>query len=324
MNCFIASAFGYSDVDEIYDKIICPVLKGLGLRPFRVDRVEHNDDIDDQIFSLIDRCQVCIADLTYARPSVYYEAGYAFGNGKPVIYIARADHFRARENDRAGNLRVHFDLQMKNIISWTESHDAFKRRLQSRLKHVIKPLLEQQEAADAEHHCEKAFAALSQNEQLTALRSKAVNLLRSRGYSRGASREDRRLGYGLYDTQLKKTSKKTYHQVHVLIRPSVNKADLKFIRYLWLSMLSKEEYEAVKRIESTCLIISLSPTRTALIKAQFPNWTPIDERTYSRSDFRSLGEDIPESAIITVMDSIRSVEQFSEKFRAFLQRFEGQ
>ena len=147
MNCFVASAFDHEDVDAIYDHAIHPVLKELKLHPFRVDRVEHNEDIDDRIFRLIDQSQLCIADLTFARPSVYYEAGYAFGSGKPVIYIARRDHFRAREDDEAGNLRVHFDLQMKNIIYWTNPNDAFRKRLRSRLKHVLRPLLRAQRTA---------------------------------------------------------------------------------------------------------------------------------------------------------------------------------
>ena len=107
MNCFVASAFHHHDVDTIYDLAIRPVLKELKIRPLRVDRVEHNDDIDDRIFRLIGQSQLCIADLTHARPSVYYEAGYAFGGGKPVIYIAReirGHHTGFRLSGRSGNL----------------------------------------------------------------------------------------------------------------------------------------------------------------------------------------------------------------------------
>src|SRR4029077_16552559 len=117
--CFVASAFDREDVDAIYDRAIRPVLKQLHLTVKRVDRIEHNDDIDDRILQLMLEADLCIADLTYARPSVYYEAGFVSGRDKPVIYVARADHFRAKDNDPEGNLRVHFDLQMRNIIPWT-------------------------------------------------------------------------------------------------------------------------------------------------------------------------------------------------------------
>src|SRR5512144_3286136 len=119
MKCFIASAFGHDDIDAIYDHCIVPTLRKLSVAPLRVDRVKHNEDIDNKIFELLDSADFVIADLTYARPSVYYEAGYAAGKSKPVVYIAKHDHFKARGDDLYGNFRVHFDLQMKNIISWT-------------------------------------------------------------------------------------------------------------------------------------------------------------------------------------------------------------
>jgi nucleoside 2-deoxyribosyltransferase len=102
MICFVASAFDHKDIDAIYDKVVRPTLQKLKIRCTRVDRIEHNDDIDDKIFALMNAADFCIADLTYARPSVYYEAGYMFGCKKPVIYIARSDHFRAKVPDPHG------------------------------------------------------------------------------------------------------------------------------------------------------------------------------------------------------------------------------
>jgi nucleoside 2-deoxyribosyltransferase len=99
MKCFVASALGCSDVDRIYDRVVRPTLNEISIKPVRVDRVEHNDDMDDKICALIRSADICIADLTYARPSVYYEAGYAFGLGKPVIYIVKGDHFTPKPNE---------------------------------------------------------------------------------------------------------------------------------------------------------------------------------------------------------------------------------
>jgi hypothetical protein len=140
--CLVASALGHDDVDALYDEVIKPLLKDLDVVALRVDRVEHNDDIDDRIFALLNSASFCIADLTYARPSVYYEAGYAAGQGKPVIYVVRADHFRRRSHveDPYGNLRVHFDLQMKNIIDWDDSSARFRERLARRVRFVLRGL----------------------------------------------------------------------------------------------------------------------------------------------------------------------------------------
>ncbi|MDZ7794931.1 MAG: hypothetical protein U5P10_14935 [Spirochaetia bacterium] len=89
LHCFIASAFGYSDIDQIYDNGITKALSNLNIIPHRVDRENHNDDIDDKIIELLNTCDICIADLTYSRPSVYYEAGYFKGLGKQVIFTVR-------------------------------------------------------------------------------------------------------------------------------------------------------------------------------------------------------------------------------------------
>lgn len=87
LRCFVASAFGKNDVDQIFKKCLRPVLRVNSIRAYRVDVVEHNDDIDDKIYELIDTADLVIADLTYARPSVYFEAGYALGKGIPVILL---------------------------------------------------------------------------------------------------------------------------------------------------------------------------------------------------------------------------------------------
>ena len=140
LRCFVASAFGHSDVDKVFTHGIRPVLKQLGIAAQRVDKIEHNDDIDDRIFTLLNKADLCIADLTYARPSVYYEAGYAAGQGKPVIYIVRTDHFRRRtpDEDPQDKLRVHFDLQMKNIIRWDGSLSKFQSQLTKRIRFVLR------------------------------------------------------------------------------------------------------------------------------------------------------------------------------------------
>jgi len=189
MKCFVASAFGRADVDAVYDRCVCPALKSVTSQPLRVDRIEHNGDIDDMIYRLLDSADFAIIDLTYARPSVYYEAGYAFGSGKPVIYIARSDHFKARDDDPDGLLRVHFDLQMKNIVSWSTANDAFRKRLESRLRYVLAPLLKQQRENEEQARERQQFARLSQKSQLEALAAKAVALLRVRGFAVGQPKD---------------------------------------------------------------------------------------------------------------------------------------
>jgi nucleoside 2-deoxyribosyltransferase len=76
LRCFVAMAFGQKDTDAIF-RALRKTLGPLGVNAQRVDRIEHNDNIDTRIISEIEAADLVIADLTYARPSVYFEAGYA-------------------------------------------------------------------------------------------------------------------------------------------------------------------------------------------------------------------------------------------------------
>jgi nucleoside 2-deoxyribosyltransferase len=87
--CFVAMAFGRDDTDAFYEKQILPTLKRNGVRPVIINRRQSNDDINFQIFDQLDKADFCIADLTYTRPSVYFEAGYA-QRSIPVIYTVRS------------------------------------------------------------------------------------------------------------------------------------------------------------------------------------------------------------------------------------------
>ena len=152
------------------------------MTPLRVDRVEHNEDIDKKIFESLDAADFVIADLTYARPSAYYEAGYAAGKSKPVIYIVRSDHFKARDNDPHGNFRVHFDLQMRNIIAWSGPDRAFSDRLHNRVRLVLRPL-ERANKQNLKLNTERSeFNGLPIYDRLGILQKACTDLLRSRSF----------------------------------------------------------------------------------------------------------------------------------------------
>jgi hypothetical protein len=182
VTCFIASAIGRPDVDDILDRAVIPVFDALHIRGSRVDRVEHNDDIDETIFHLIDEADFCLVDLTYARPSVYYEAGYAVGSGKPVIFIARSDHFSAKVDDPQGLLRIHFDLQMKNIIPWSAPTGPFRERLRRRVNHVVRPILRKASQSEKQEDERRQFGKLPATVQIQRLTNTALNILRRRGF----------------------------------------------------------------------------------------------------------------------------------------------
>ena len=169
LRCFVAMAFDHDDTDAVF-KIIQATVKPLQIQAIRIDRVEHNDDIDDRIIREIKNADFTIADLTYARPSVYFEAGFA-QRSVPVIYKVRSDHFNPRGDDPNGNLRVHFDLQMKNIIAWKDPTDKlFQKRLTSRIKKVIAPIVRSRALVEEAKAKAAQFAILSRLEQYEYLR----------------------------------------------------------------------------------------------------------------------------------------------------------
>jgi hypothetical protein len=58
LRCFVAMAFGQQDTDAIF-KILRKTLGPLGINAQRVDRIEHNDNIDTRIISEIEASTRC-------------------------------------------------------------------------------------------------------------------------------------------------------------------------------------------------------------------------------------------------------------------------
>jgi nucleoside 2-deoxyribosyltransferase len=88
----------------------------------RADEIEHQDRITDLILSEIERCEMVIADLSYERPNVYYEIGYAHAlKRRPILY-------------RRTGTKLHFDLSVHNVPEYrnlTELRSLLSRRLES-------------------------------------------------------------------------------------------------------------------------------------------------------------------------------------------------
>jgi len=182
--CFVAMAIGRNDTDVLYDECIGPAIQDAGLRPIRVDRIVHNDRIDNKIREEIADAAVMVADLTYARPSVYWEAGFA-ERRVPVVYTCRRDHLTQIATDHYGNLAVHFDLRNANILTWAGHGSAkFRKDLVARLKLVTAPLRKDRELQLALSSERAEFAQLSLSERRSAVSSKLDHVLRSRGYKK--------------------------------------------------------------------------------------------------------------------------------------------
>jgi hypothetical protein len=128
-NAFVAMWFA-DDMSAAYEAAIAPAVERWGYTPIRIDRREHNNRIDDEIISEIRRSRFVVADFSCgeegARGGVYYEAGFAAGLGKPVIFTVRATDLN----------RVHFDARQFNHIVWN-TLDELRVGLENRIGATI-------------------------------------------------------------------------------------------------------------------------------------------------------------------------------------------
>ena len=314
LKCFIASAFGKKDVDAIYTKVVTPVLRQKNIMPIRVDRVDHNDDIDDKILESIKQCDFCIADLTYARPSVYYEAGLVHGTGKPVIFLAHSSHFNPKEDDEFGNFRVHFDLQMKNIIQWTTPTITLQKKLGSRINVVTKPLLRSLQEEDQRRVVKAQFQKLPHTEKFHVIFEQVGNALATKKFKLDEN-----------DRRWKKHHVIGVKKVHgasvvvwCLAEPSFTKSRLEHIKNaeygspFVLDFLERMNIDQSKNMKSHILCCSLRPTPESRIADALPYFHSHDHhKLYSY--YRTSRPNVESSTHIHFLDGIDSVDSFCKQ-----------
>ena len=104
---FMAMPFGKDDVKQMYQYF----REAADKTGFMLETLEERPKaglIDARIRVEIQGARFLVADLTYQNNGVYWEAGYAEGLGKPVIYTCNQEQF---EN-------IHFDTNHHLTIKW--------------------------------------------------------------------------------------------------------------------------------------------------------------------------------------------------------------
>lgn len=122
---FVAMNFA-EEFDLVYENGIKKAIEATRYRPYRIDREEHADKIDDKILSEIKRSKFIIAEFTGQKHGVYFEAGYASGLRIPIIWTCR-------ENDLEN---LHFDTRQYNHVIWSNEEDL-KEKLINRIRVLI-------------------------------------------------------------------------------------------------------------------------------------------------------------------------------------------
>jgi nucleoside 2-deoxyribosyltransferase len=122
---FVAMSFD-KQLNQVYDNSFAIGIAAAGYKPFRVDRHDHINRIDDEIIAQIRRSRFLVADFTGHKAGVYFEAGFALGLGRNVIWTCQ----------KADLKDLHFDIRQYNNIVWEKETDL-ARSLQLRIEAVV-------------------------------------------------------------------------------------------------------------------------------------------------------------------------------------------
>ena len=334
--CFIAMAFGYDDTDEYYEKLILPVLKQNNITPVIINRHQSNDDLNFQIFEQLRNADFCIADLTYTRPSVYFEAGFA-EREIPVIYTVRKDHLdRGQPDDK----RVHFDLQMKPLIVWKSPTDKeFSSRLDIRIKKAfLVEWLKNQKVKQKDKEAEINFNSLPSNKRLINLRHHCVLGLRKKGYGKNSWGKNYSYGneghFYFQESILEgfqnyvhgyKVEKKKLHVASVQSFISLTKKELNEMAQIYGSenFLSKNieqmiEEKNITSMHVNVVVISLSSLSAARIENSLPYLLPIEnsKHYYYEKTIKKYNKGVKTiSADYFFLSGIKSEPQFIDELK---------
>jgi nucleoside 2-deoxyribosyltransferase len=110
-------------------------VKQAGFDLFRLDEAPKAGLIDDNMRVSIRTSDFVISDLSDDNPGAYWEAGYAEGLGKPVIYTCEKEKFEKE--------KPHFDTNHHLTIIWDkknsqEAGEKLKATIRATLPHLAK------------------------------------------------------------------------------------------------------------------------------------------------------------------------------------------
>jgi len=109
---FMAMKFGDKELDSVVDEYFKPAVDQTGFNLFRLTEKPRAGLIDDRMRVEIRTSRFLIADLTHGNQGAYWEAGFAEGLGKPVIYTCKKEIFKDPDT------KPHFDANHHLTILW--------------------------------------------------------------------------------------------------------------------------------------------------------------------------------------------------------------
>lgn len=128
---FIAMEFGEPLLDSFVKTVVKPAVeKGIGYELVDMRDVARAGIIDNIMRAQIRNAAFVIADLTHDNSGAYWEAGYAEGLGKEVIYIC--------ERQKFDDAKTHFDTNHCTTVPWSKDDpDDFSQELIATLRRSL-------------------------------------------------------------------------------------------------------------------------------------------------------------------------------------------
>lgn len=123
----IAMKFGDPELDGFVDSVVKPAVVEAGYQVERVSDRPRAGVIDQVMRMKIRDAPFVLADLTHDNNGAYWEAGFAEGLGKPVIYLCHKDKWATTKS--------HFDTNHCETVMW---HADGAAEFQERLVAVIR------------------------------------------------------------------------------------------------------------------------------------------------------------------------------------------
>jgi hypothetical protein len=137
--CFVIQPFDSGKFDKRYEDIYRPAIEAAGLEAYRVDKDPGVSIPIESIEKGICQAAVCLADITADNPNVWYELGYAFASGRPVIMVC--------SEERTGK-KYPFDIQHRSIIPYMADAPSDFDRLRENLTKKLTATIERGEVLE--------------------------------------------------------------------------------------------------------------------------------------------------------------------------------
>ena len=114
---FLAMQYGEDELEKIVREHIKPRIEAeLGFKLYDMRDIAKAGVIDDIMRNQIRDSAFILADLTHENSGAYWEAGYAEGLGKPVIYLC--------EQKKFDEVKTHFDTNHSTTVPWSIGEES--------------------------------------------------------------------------------------------------------------------------------------------------------------------------------------------------------